>query len=548
MDPVITPTTSGAIAGLISLITANIDNPTELNAVGTAVEDIRLVHENVAGSDRATLYRLDTSSDSVSAPYVMASATAGLRWVAIAGYAVNQAVKLAGGVTALDPTDKTKALTWDLTGQTTGITLTLKPTSSTSQTLQYPNITATDTIETLGLAQTITALKTYTGGVTLTTAALTLTDVNVALSATTGTKFGTATTQKLAFFNANPVAQQTGDVATALTTFGLVTSPTIRATDALDGTFQVKNTADTTKQFGFSLGSNTTGIKLTLATAQTTAQTLNIPNITASDTVATLGLSQTWTGAPTFGAGATFSNNVTITRSVNGNLDLNLQNTNAGVSASSRWQWLNDAGNGLQFQNFGSGFASGGLANQAYLGSVGSGFAGMWIGPGNSSPVTLRSNGTDRLTIAGGGGATFQSGTTVTLSDSTDATSATTGALTGVGGASFGKNLIHAKGHGAGVTSTATAAGTTTLTSTSTEIQTFTGVTTQIVQFPAANLFGAGIAVLFTINNQSTGAVTPTRAGSDTFQGGGSTDTVASGTCKQYASDGVSKWLIISAS
>lgn len=88
---------ASSIAQAIELITANIDNPTELNALGTAVEDIRLVHENIAASDRATLYRLDTSSDSVNAPYVMASATAGLRWVAIMGYAVNQMVRQNAG-------------------------------------------------------------------------------------------------------------------------------------------------------------------------------------------------------------------------------------------------------------------------------------------------------------------------------------------------------------------------------------------------------------------------------------------------------------------
>jgi hypothetical protein len=48
-------------------------------------------------------------------------------------------------------------------------------------------------------------------------AGLTMTDAkNIAVSATTGTKIGTATTQKLGFFNAAPVAQQ----ATTGTTTG----------------------------------------------------------------------------------------------------------------------------------------------------------------------------------------------------------------------------------------------------------------------------------------------------------------------------------------
>ena len=54
--------------------------------------------------------------------------------------------------------------------------------------------------------------------------------VNFVLNATTGTKFGTGTTQKLAFYNATPVAQQTGVAVTAagihaaLVTLGLITA------------------------------------------------------------------------------------------------------------------------------------------------------------------------------------------------------------------------------------------------------------------------------------------------------------------------------------
>ncbi len=105
------------------------------------------------------------------------------------------------------------------------------------------------------------------------------------------------------------------------------------------------------------------------------------------------------------------------------------------------------------------------------------------------------------------------------------------------------KQAVISKGLGLGVTSTATAAATTTLDINSTMLQTFTGATTQTVVFPAASLFGAGIAVVFAINNQSSGNLTPTRAGADTFQGGGTTDTVGPGSTTWYASDGVSVWL-----
>jgi hypothetical protein len=52
---------------------------------------------------------------------------------------------------------------------------------------------------------------------------------NFIFGSTTGTMIGTVSTQKFAFFGATPVIQQTGDVATALSTYGLVTSPVYNA-------------------------------------------------------------------------------------------------------------------------------------------------------------------------------------------------------------------------------------------------------------------------------------------------------------------------------
>lgn len=64
---------------------------------------------------------------------------------------------------------------------------------------------------------------------------LTLADAqNVVVGASSGTKIGTATTQKLGFFNQGPVVQPSGDILTALGTssgLGLVASPTISEAD-----------------------------------------------------------------------------------------------------------------------------------------------------------------------------------------------------------------------------------------------------------------------------------------------------------------------------
>jgi hypothetical protein len=67
------------------------------------------------------------------------------------------------------------------------------------------------------------------------TATQTLSAANLATDTTTGMKIGTATNQKVGFFNATPVVQQTGDISGALSTLGLVTSGTLPAAD-LTGT------------------------------------------------------------------------------------------------------------------------------------------------------------------------------------------------------------------------------------------------------------------------------------------------------------------------
>ncbi len=65
---------------------------------------------------------------------------------------------------------------------------------------------------------TVTLATTFTGGVTLTTLGMTITDVDIALSNTTGTKIGTATTDKLGFYNATPIVQRTSASQAAVVT------------------------------------------------------------------------------------------------------------------------------------------------------------------------------------------------------------------------------------------------------------------------------------------------------------------------------------------
>lgn len=68
---------------------------------------------------------------------------------------------------------------------------------------------------------------------------LTMSTYNIVTDGTTGTKIGTATSQKIAFYNSAPIAQPTGDVLTALSNLGLVATPTLSTGDIpdLSGTY-----------------------------------------------------------------------------------------------------------------------------------------------------------------------------------------------------------------------------------------------------------------------------------------------------------------------
>jgi hypothetical protein len=65
-----------------------------------------------------------------------------------------------------DSTDTTKIIALNASGNTTGKTLTISSGQTNSETLTIPNITGADTIDTLGLAQTLGGTKTFTNAPT----------------------------------------------------------------------------------------------------------------------------------------------------------------------------------------------------------------------------------------------------------------------------------------------------------------------------------------------------------------------------------------------
>ena len=240
---------------------------------------------------------------------------------------------------AQSPTHKT----FDSTSTMTGVTM---ASITNTGTVTFP--TATDTLVARGTTDTLTnktlsdtttvfgavgaltkALKFLlsgaTAGKTMTVSSAHTDNRTVTLPDATDTLVGQATTDTLtnktlttpviASLKADGTHTLTMPVATD-TVAVLAASQALSNKTLQDTTTTIIGTVDATKSIGFTVAGNSTGIKLTLSTAQSTAQTLSIPNITAADTVATLGLAQTITGVKTFSTApiiGTITNTGTLT-------------------------------------------------------------------------------------------------------------------------------------------------------------------------------------------------------------------------------------------
>lgn len=180
-------------------------------------------------------------------------------------------------------TDGNGVLSW--VSNATGITIgTTTITGGTTTRILYDNAGVVGEYTLTGTG-TVVAMQTNP-----TLSGLTMTDAtNIVLDTTTGTKIGTATTQKLAFYNSTPIVKPTGDVATALSNLGLVATPTVAAdtvssaNEATDTTcFPLFITASGTQTLqpknntGLTFNSNTASLGATLMTATTSVTSATI--------------------------------------------------------------------------------------------------------------------------------------------------------------------------------------------------------------------------------------------------------------------------------
>ena len=127
----------------------------------------------------------------------------------------------------------------------------------------------------------------------------------------------------------------------------------------------IASPASPTKLLGFSFSGQTASTTLTLAPLSTTSQILNIPNITGTDTLSTLGLAQTFSGAQTFSTPPTFSSLTTAGVLLNSSAGLvsssagPLAVSNGGTGASTLTSGSVIVGNGTSAVNLVAPGASG---------------------------------------------------------------------------------------------------------------------------------------------------------------------------------------------
>lgn len=357
---------------------------------------------------------------------------------------------------------------------------TLAPLAGANSTITFP---ATCTLAGLGLAQTFSGADVFTGGVTINTAGLTITDVNVALGTTTGTKFGTSTSQKLAFYNSTPIVQPSGDVATALQNLGLITSATVAATTGVDGTFRIVGSGDATKKFAVEVDSQTTGKTLTLDTgAQTLDRTVTMPVLAGAanfvvreaaltDNAAvradgTTGLIQdsaviiddsgNASGVGTLGISGTLTQLITsASGSGGGGTYIHRCNDGAAMGSGDRLGSIQFSGARDGAATFSTGAVISCFTSEAWNGTsagseirfettanttlvrstaltIGNDASATFTGNIAQSGAKTISTGTGAITL--NGNVTIVSGKTLTLSDTTASTSTTTGSLVNAGG------------------------------------------------------------------------------------------------------------------
>lgn len=121
----------------------------------------------------------------------------------------------------------------------------------------------------------------------------------------TGSGSGGSVATTVSKIQGTSVSGTTGSGNVVFATSPAFSAATITGFTTITDAGTIVNSTNSTKVLGFTLNGMATNTTLLLGFPQTTTQTLTFPNIASSDTLATLGLTQTFTGANTFNGSGT---------------------------------------------------------------------------------------------------------------------------------------------------------------------------------------------------------------------------------------------------
>jgi len=164
--------------------------------------------------------------------------------------------------------------------------------------------------------------------------------MNVVVGTSTGTKYGTSTSQKQSWWNATPVIQQTGSVVDALVTMGLIASPT-----TIKATHIIGTTSAPTIAAGAGAGTSPT---VSLTNATDLSGIINITTGTlpsGSSTVVTITFNTAYGQAPNISltpnnAGAAALSGVTMVYPSTTTTTLVINAGATGLTAATTYQWF----------------------------------------------------------------------------------------------------------------------------------------------------------------------------------------------------------------
>ena len=267
---------------------------------------------------------------------------------------------------------------------------------------------------------------------------------------------------------------------------------------------------DNTKKINFQSASAATNTTLTVASLQTTSQTLNIPNINVNDTVVTTNLPQAIPGTKLLtSVSALISQNSTL---YNTGTASQSSNTITGVGTT----WTSSMVGGLiifanSVKAFITSFISSTSLTVAVSQTVSSQAYSLYYGAtqiGDSGSIGIVRENISSLS-ASQAVVSDASKNLISLPYSSSATSSSL-LQRDINANAFTNNTTR------NYTTTVTAVGTTTLTAASSYYQYFTGTTTQTVILPITGTLSTGFE--FNIVNTSSGSVTVQSSGLNTVQ------------------------------